>query len=126
MSKLGKIKVLYLSGYTDYVAAWKYQRSLSEFLHQSRKVENRSICGYILLLQHKSVYTLGKGGDVRNYLQKGGGRVDETKYRPSDVITPPLYRVERGGDITWHGPGQLTVYPIIDLTNFKKDLHWYF
>jgi lipoate-protein ligase B len=65
----------------------------------------------LLLVEHPHVYTLGRGGDEANVLA------------PQDV---PVYRTSRGGDVTYHGPGQLVVYPIIDLrSKLRKDVHRY-
>lgn len=64
-------------------------------------------------MQHPPVYTLGAGSTVDNAL--------------FDLASPPapLFRTERGGEITYHGPGQLVVYPVLDLKRFRPDLHWY-
>ncbi|EEC51903.1 lipoate-protein ligase, partial [Phaeodactylum tricornutum CCAP 1055/1] len=71
----------------------------------------------VLLFEHAPVYTLGRGAD-------------ENHLTASPVLAPngvPVYRVERGGEVTFHGPGQLVVYPLIDLTRepFQQDLHWF-
>ena len=60
------------------------------------------------------MFTLGRGGSAENLKFEVGGK------ESADVI-----RVERGGEVTWHGPGQIVVYPILDLDNHKRDLHWY-
>lgn len=69
--------------------------------------------GRLLLVQHPPVYTLGAGSSLEHV--------------HFDVSTPPhpLYRTERGGEVTYHGPGQLVLYPIINLRHFQQDLHWY-
>jgi lipoyl(octanoyl) transferase len=105
-----KLQVIVFENFVDYLTAWRYQHALSEFLNDSRKTGSPQLCGYLLLLAHQSVYTLGRNGNIKNL-----GKLDKNDQ---------LYRVERGGDITWHGEGQLTVYPILDLNYFKKDLHW--
>jgi len=64
----------------------------------------------IIMLQHEPVYTLGTGSDT-NFI-KSAGDID-------------IHRIERGGEVTYHGPGQLTVYPILDLRGYKQDIHWY-
>lgn len=69
----------------------------------------------ILMLQHKPVYTLGTGSDERFIL----GDYKNSNF-PIDVV-----RIERGGEVTYHGPGQLVVYPILDLRRYKQDVHWY-
>jgi lipoyl(octanoyl) transferase len=66
----------------------------------------------LLLLEHPAVYTLGRGADARFLGAAGGGAV-------------PVVRVGRGGQVTYHGPGQLVGYPIIDLKRHRQDLHWY-
>jgi lipoate-protein ligase B len=66
----------------------------------------------LLLLEHPPVYTLGRGADARHLGAAAGGDV-------------PVERVGRGGQVTYHGPGQLVGYPIVDLRAFKPDVHWY-
>ncbi len=105
-----RLKVFLLES-VKYKTSWKYQRAISEHLNNCRKCGNEEYVGYIIVLQHESVYTIGRGGYINNILS--------TDHNQS------IYRVERGGDVTWHGPGQLTVYPILNLDHFKRDLHWY-
>jgi lipoyl(octanoyl) transferase len=69
----------------------------------------------ILMLQHNPVYTLGTGSDERFIL----GEHKNSKF-PIEVV-----RIERGGEVTYHGPGQLVVYPILDLRRYNQDVHWY-
>jgi len=74
-------------------------------------------CDSIIMLQHDPVYTLGTASDpsfIRGY--------DENDVNGNDI---PIVRIERGGEVTYHGPGQLTVYPILDLRGYKQDIHWY-
>jgi lipoate-protein ligase B len=66
----------------------------------------------LILVEHEPVYTLGKSADENHILQ----------HTPREVKT---YRIERGGDVTFHGPGQLVGYPILDLHNYKKSISWY-
>ena len=68
-------------------------------------------CDSIIMLQHEPVYTLGTASD-ENFIKSIGDDID-------------VVRIERGGEVTYHGPGQLTVYPIIDLRGYKQDIHWY-
>ncbi|GAB5029849.1 lipoate-protein ligase b [Nannochloropsis oceanica] len=70
----------------------------------------------LLLLQHPPTYTLGTGSTPTNLL-----------FDPSDPSTAPaaLFKTERGGEATWHGPGQLVAYPLLDLKHYRQDLHWY-
>lgn len=67
----------------------------------------------VFLLQHPPTYTLGAGSTV-----------DNLKFSQSDSPLP-LFRVERGGEVTYHGPGQLVMYPILNLQRHQPDLHWY-
>jgi len=66
----------------------------------------------IIMLQHKPIYTLGTGSDP--------GFINDVENSPIDVV-----RIERGGEVTYHGPGQLVVYPIVDLRGYRQDIHWY-
>ena len=66
----------------------------------------------IMMLQHKPIYTLGTGSDP--------GFINDAENSQIDVV-----RIERGGEVTYHGPGQLVVYPILDLRGYRQDIHWY-
>ena len=79
-------------GLTAYGAAWDLQRALARDVTPER--------GFLLLLEHPPVFTLGRNGDPANVLDPGG---------------IPVVRVDRGGDVTYHGPGQLVGYPIVDV-----------
>jgi lipoyl(octanoyl) transferase len=68
-------------------------------------------CDHILLVQHSPVYTLGTSSD--------------DKYILSTNTPTPIVRMDRGGEVTYHGPGQLTVYPVLDLRQYRQDIHWY-
>lgn len=92
-------------GLVPYPAAWHWQRELME-----RRIAERSLPDVLLLLEHPPVYTLGQGADPKF-----------VKFNPG----APLHRTERGGEVTYHGPGQIVGYPILDLTSHRKDLHWY-
>ena len=92
-------------GLTDYGACWYVQRrQFGEVL--ARKAVRDDFAGYLLLTEHRPVYTLGKSGREENLLV-GRERLE--------AEGAALYRIDRGGDITFHGPGQLVVYPILDL-----------
>lgn len=65
------------------------------------------------MVQHPAVYTLGSGSSL-----------DHLGFSPSNPPFP-LFRTERGGEVTYHGPGQLVAYPILNLRYFSQDLHWY-
>ena len=97
-------------GLFDYKDAWDLQKSI----HQQR-VENK-IDDVLFLLEHPHTYTLGKVADKKNL-------VGDEKYLNENKIS--VYDIDRGGDITYHGPGQIVGYPIISLTNWKMDTHKY-
>lgn len=71
---------------------------------------------HLLLCQHPPTYTLGKSGKPEHLL------LDETALAARGAT---FHRINRGGDITFHGPGQLVAYPVLDLENFRPDIHWY-
>lgn len=109
-------------GLIDYKKAWDYQTELFNGI-LSTKAANRNLIGserktnnYLLFCEHPHVYTLGKSGNESNLL-----------IAPSELHTigATYYPINRGGDITYHGPGQLVVYPVIDLENFFTDIHQY-
>ena len=110
-------------GLIDYKEAWDYQTDLFQKVLDV-KAENRSLPdnqqrltdNFLVFCQHPHVYTLGKSGKEENLLVKD----DELK-----VIGASYYHINRGGDITYHGPGQIVGYPIIDLENFFTDIHKY-
>lgn len=95
-------------GLVPYCVAWEKQRSL--FVE---RINNPSLDDVLLLLEHPPVYTLGQGASL-----------DFLKFDPKDD-TAELYRVERGGEVTYHCPGQLIAYPILNLRHYQQDLHWY-
>lgn len=97
-----------------YEEAWRWQQRL---LKQRLAWQRGGIEGYdvLLMIEHPSVYTLGRGSTTAN-----------VKFDPGAENCPhQLYRTERGGEVTWHGPGQVVGYPILDLKYHKQDLHWY-
>lgn len=110
-------------GTIDYQTAWDYQeRLLAETVAiktQNRKLsveEQQLTPNYLLFCQHPHVYTLGKSGHQENLLMN-----DEQL----NAAGAQFYKINRGGDITYHGPGQLVGYPILDLENFFTDIHKY-
>ena len=110
-------------GLIDYKKAWDYQEYLfqkiihEKLLNRDRPYEERTeTLNYLLFCQHPHVYTLGKSGDANNLLINK----DELKKRGAS-----FHHINRGGDITYHGPGQIVGYPIIDLDNFTTDIHKY-
>jgi len=108
-------------GLIDYKQCWDYQEDLfSEILavKSANRKEDKSDAteNHLLFCEHPHVYTLGKSGDKTNLL------VNED-YLKSRGAT--FYKINRGGDITYHGPGQIVGYPILDLDNFFTDIHKY-
>ncbi|MFZ9032110.1 MAG: lipoyl(octanoyl) transferase LipB [Robiginitalea sp.] len=108
-------------GFRDYGEVWDYQEQrFQEILDV--KIQNRrqgrtdSTPNYFLFVEHPHVYTLGKSGDSNNLL------VSEEQLTERGA---QFYRINRGGDITYHGPGQVVGYPILDLDNFFTDIHKY-
>ena len=108
-------------GHKDYKQTWEYQEQLFKGIVDT-KIKNRredanlETKNYFLLVEHPHVYTLGKSGDMSNLL------VDEAQLAEKGAT---FYKVNRGGDITYHGPGQIVGYPILDLDNFFTDIHKY-
>jgi len=80
----------------------------------------------VIMLQHQPVYTLGTGSDEK-FVLAGDGSSGSSSSSNDDEVRPtvPTVRMDRGGEVTYHGPGQLTVYPVLDLRNYKQDIHWY-
>jgi lipoyl(octanoyl) transferase len=91
-----------------YSVAWEQQRSLV-----AERVKDGSLDDVLLLLEHPPVYTLGHGASL-----------EFLKFDPSQVNFE-VHRVERGGEVTYHCPGQLVGYPILNLRHYQQDLHWY-
>jgi len=108
-------------GVIDYEEALEYQKEL--FSHNvDLKLKNRKegtnlqTQNYLLLCEHPPVYTLGRSGDKNNLL------LNSELLKQSGA---KYYEIGRGGDITFHGPGQLVIYPVLDLENFFTDIHKY-
>jgi lipoyl(octanoyl) transferase len=99
---------LYDRGIIDYQTAWIWQKSL-----QQARIEDLSIADALVILEHPPVYTLGTGSSLE-FLKFDH---QQTEYE--------LYRVERGGEVTYHCPGQIIGYPILNLRYYRQDLHWY-
>lgn len=105
---------LYLLGKVPYLTAWTWQKMLvAERKAMSTVSDGMLPRDALILLQHPPVYTLGQGADTR-FL-----RFDP---KQSDY---EIHRVERGGEVTYHCPGQLVGYPILNLQRHRQDLHWY-
>lgn len=108
-------------GLKDYKETWNYQEELFKQIIDL-KINNRKnnhhiqTPNYLLLVEHPHVYTLGKSGDINNLL------LSEAQLKAKGAS---FYKTNRGGDITYHGPGQLVGYPLLDLDNFFTDIHKY-
>ena len=109
-------------GLIDYQQAWDYQEQLFSEIVEN-KIFNRKNPGqatptknYLLFCEHPHVYTLGKSGDENHLL------ANEQFLKQIGAV---FYKINRGGDITYHGPGQIVGYPILDLDNFFTDIHKY-
>ncbi|KAM3106385.1 lipoyl(octanoyl) transferase LipB [Phormidesmis sp. 146-33] len=100
--------VLYDRGLIPYSKAWDWQQKLVAERKESLKLND-----VLILLEHPPVYTLGHGATL-----------DFLKFDPTQTAYE-LHRVERGGEVTYHCPGQLVGYPILNLQFYQKDLHWY-
>ncbi|MDG1226692.1 MAG: lipoyl(octanoyl) transferase LipB [Polaribacter sp.] len=105
----------------DYKDTWDYQTKLLQEIVNT-KIENRrndnkkDTENYFLFVEHPHVYTLGKSGNLSNLL------LNEKQLAEKGAT---FYKINRGGDITYHGPGQIVGYPILDLENFFTDIHKY-
>ena len=118
MNKLVGIQDL---GLKDYKETWDYQEELFQEVIDIKIKNRREDAGldtpnHFLFVEHPHVYTLGKSGDHANLL------VDEAELAKRGAT---FYKINRGGDITYHGPGQIVGYPILDLENFFTDIHKY-
>ena len=107
-------------GRKDYKETWDYQEELFSSI-VADKLQKRSepeieTANYFLFVEHPHVYTLGKSGDFSNLL------LSEKQLEAKGAT---FYKINRGGDITYHGPGQIVGYPILDLENFFTDIHKY-
>jgi lipoyl(octanoyl) transferase len=100
--------LLYNQGLMPYLDAHRWQRSLL-----TERIHDPSLDDVLILLEHPPVYTLGQGSNS-DFLKFD---IDKSQY--------DVHRVERGGEVTYHCPGQLVGYPILNLQRYCKDLHWY-
>lgn len=111
-------------GLIDYNEAWDYQYLLRDRLIGQKRSQTRiqegdhpfEIPNYLLFCEHPNVYTLGKSGDKSNLL------INQIQLKEKDA---KFLEINRGGDITYHGPGQVVMYPILDLDQFFTDVHRY-
>ena len=102
---MNRIKIIDL-GFLDYKNSWNYQKELQ------KKVLIGDCSDSIIFVEHDSVYTFGKNSDKSNLLVSKDSKIK-------------IYETERGGEITYHGPGQIVCYPILNLKNFKQSVTWY-
>ncbi|MDQ7917372.1 lipoyl(octanoyl) transferase LipB [Mesonia sp. MT50] len=108
-------------GLRDYKETWDYQQKIFQEVIDSkirnrREATSKPTQNTLLLVEHPHVYTLGKSGDLSNLL------LTEEQLAAKSAT---FYKINRGGDITYHGPGQIVGYPILDLENFFTDIHKY-
>jgi lipoyl(octanoyl) transferase len=123
MKQLNKKIILQDLGTVAYKTAWDVQEKLFAKIVEM-KIQNRDLeedkqqitPNYLLLCQHPHVYTLGKSGSMQNLL------LSEQQLKDQNI---DFYHINRGGDITYHGFGQIVGYPIVDLDNFFQDIHRY-
>jgi lipoyl(octanoyl) transferase len=97
-------------GITDYQTVWDLQKKIFQDVVRGETEDT------LILVQHPHVYTLGRASDLANML------LSEERL---SAIGAQKFEIERGGDVTYHGPGQLVGYPILNLSHFKEDLGWY-
>ena len=108
-------------GKQSFSEAWEYQEKIFKKII-NQKVQNRSkekkieTKNFLILTEHNHVYTIGKSGDINNLL------IDKHELSKKQI---EYFKINRGGDITYHGPGQIMVYPIFDLDNFFTDINLY-
>ncbi len=118
MNKKVKLQDL---GLKDFKETWDYQENLFKAILDTKIKNRREDAGletnnHFLFVEHPHVYTLGKSGDLSNLL------LSEEQLAEKGAT---FYKINRGGDITYHGPGQIVGYPILDLDNFFTDIHKY-
>ena len=108
-------------GRTSFSDAWKFQEDIFQKIID-QKVQNRTLekkietNNYLIFTEHNPVYTIGKSGEMSNLL------LNENQLKEKEI---EFYKINRGGDITFHGPGQIMGYPILDLDNFFTDINLY-
>jgi lipoyl(octanoyl) transferase len=108
-------------GTKDFKETWDYQEIIFKHIIDLKIINRRESLevetpNYLLIVEHPHVYTLGKSGDLSNLL------LTENQLALKNAT---FHKINRGGDITYHGPGQIVVYPILDLENFFTDIHKY-
>ena len=122
MYSLSRIVLLEDLGIVDYASAWDYQTRCHRALIERKRLDDQDKPGQheiqhkLILCEHPHVYTLGKSGHPSHLLVDSSGLA---------AIGATYYKINRGGDITYHGPGQIVGYPILDLDDFYRDVHRY-
>ena len=106
--KIPRLCGLKIQAITPYSLAWAHQRSLV-----AARIADPDLPDILLLMEHPPVYTLGTGSDIK-FIKFNLDKTDKE-----------VYRIERGGEVTYHCPGQLVGYPILNLRYYQQDLHWY-
>ena len=106
MEKINLIK----TGLSNYREIWELQKKLFSEVTEERNKH------YFIFAEHKPVITFGKAGNLNNLVSQP----DSLSSQGIEVL-----KIDRGGDVTFHGPGQIVGYPILNLLKFKKDVHWY-
>jgi len=123
LNSLSKTKNIIVKnlGFINYSDCYEYQKKIQNEIIQI-KLNNRNnkikqkTPNYLLFVEHNHVYTLGNSGDNSNLL------FDKTMLEKKGI---DFHKTNRGGDITYHGPGQMVCYPILDMENFYTDIHKY-
>ena len=100
----------------SYQEVWQLQSHLQKKLIDAKRNGHLNRPNYLLICEHPPVYTLGKSGDIDHLISSDKELAEQNV---------SFHKINRGGDITYHGPGQITVYPIFDLDHFYHDLHRY-
>ena len=108
-------------GRTSFSYAWEYQEKIfqkviDQKIQNRKSKENIETDNYLIFTEHNPVYTIGKSGKISNLL------IHKEELEKNNI---DFFKINRGGDITFHGPGQIMGYPIIDLDNFFTDINLY-
>ncbi len=118
MSQVENRKVIYseVPSHHSFEEVWQLQKYLQKKLIATKRSGVPDAPGYLLLCQHNPVFTIGKSGSIDNLI------VDQATLKKEET---EFFKINRGGDITFHGPGQITGYPILDLDQYYNDVHRY-
>lgn len=114
---MAKPKVAYTDlGIISYNEAWDYQKNIQQNIIANKREGDKHQTSHLIFCEHKPVYTLGKSG-----------KLDHLVYTEAELARQGIefYKTNRGGDITYHGPGQITGYPVFDLDQYYNDVHRY-